>query len=288
MKNKFFNWLEGFRKKEYVVPLATETDLYKINLDIMGSIFESMSRNMVNFTCESASFSILDFKASKVIGNLMIRYNLLKKKDSISHLKVSRCGLDISSKREIFVSASVFCMGLDGEIWRFDFKASTIYTSLRNDIEMQIVDLLIDYLNGFIKSLQLSQMCTHEVKIQNTLSYESVHSEIYNGWVKSFCNELEYQNVAPLYDASDMNNEATILLHSIDEEDMQKEVEGESMIIDVIRRKNNSMNLREGVSLSDVFDRETNQSLTIEDIITEPEYEHTVNIPMKKEDINET
>jgi len=250
--NKFKKWIDGFRKKEYVVPLATEANLSSINLDIMGSIFESMSRTIAHFTCESASFSIIDFKATKLVGNLVLMYNLLKKKEPISQLKISRCGLDISQKREIYVSATVFCLGIDKEVWRFDFKASSVYTSLNNEIEFRIADVLIEYINGFIQSIQLSKMCQCDVIIQNTTNYDSVHGEMYSGWVRSYCNNIEYPYYASIHDATDMTNDAVILLHCVNEEEMEEQMEDDSMIIDVIRRRNTSMMLQDDIDLSDV------------------------------------
>lgn len=287
MMNKILTWIDGFRLKDHEVPLATSANLSTINLNVMGSIFESMTRTIANFTCESASFAILDFKANKVI-NVPLYYNLIKKKKSISQLKISRCGLDISNKREIFVSATVFCLGLDKQVWRFDFKASTVYTSLRNDIEIQVADVLIDYLNGFIDMMDLNKMCLYDMHIDNTLNYESVHGEIYNGWVKSYCNELEYQNYATILDTSDMSNEANILLHCINEKEMEQELEDESMIIDVIRRRDSSLQLRDDVLLVDVFDRNKNQNISIGEILIEPEYDHKISVAVTEEVINET
>lgn len=276
--NKFTEWISGFRKKDYDVQLATEANLSIINLDVMDSIFESMSRAISNFTCRSASFAINDFKATKITDNPMLRYDLSKKKDSISHIKVSRCGLDFSERREIVVSTSIFSLGLDGNIWRFDIKASTFYTSLINDIEPKVIDVLIEYINGFIESMQISKMCVYDVHVDDVSNYNSVYAEMYSGWVKSFCNDSEYQNFM-MSTVQNMVTEADTLVNAVTDEDVIDAIENDSMIVDVIRRKD--LRLKQDVKISDVFSDSHETELSISDLIEEPEYDHKISVYTK-------
>lgn len=276
--NKFIKWIDGFRKKDYDVHLATEANLSVINLDVMDSIFESMSREVANFTCKSASFAINNFKATKISDSPMLRYDLSKKKSSISHVKVSRCGLDFSERREIVVSTSVFSLGLDNSIWRFDTKATSIYTSLINDLEPKVIDILIDYINGFIESMHISKMCVFNVFVDSIAEYDSVYAETYNGWVKSYCNNSEYQNFISLT-SNEMNSEANTLVEAVTDDDVIEEIVDNSMIVDVIRRKD--FVLKQGVDISDVFKDSRDMELSINDLIELPEYEHKINIYTK-------
>lgn len=279
-KNKFLKWINGFRKIEYNVPLATKVDLSKINLDIMGSVFESMSKLIdVNLKCKSLMFAITDFKATKILDDFELRDEIHEKGESISYLKINRYEMDLSHKREILSLASIFCIGLDDEIWKFDIRASAIYTSYLIYTEMEIVDVLIEFINGVIKTLQLDKMCFYDVVLHNTMKYDSINTETYTGFVKSFCNSNEYQKFAHLSDFSEIQNKDMYLINYHDEE-IESKLEDDSMIIDIIRRKGNET---KPDKIADIIDNSQNQTLTIDEIVNEESYEHNLIIPNKED-----
>lgn len=276
--NKFLTWMKGFMKINYNVELAEEPNLSIINLDVMDSIFESITKTLSFYSCSSLIFSINEFKATKLSTKSFLYNNLKEKKRPICHLKVSRCGLEFSYKREILISSTVFCLGIDNNIWQFDFKLRCICNTLNPDIDSELVNLLIEYLNAYIRCIKLNVMCQHEIFIENTSEYDSMHTEYFTGWVKSYCNDKEYQNYASVDDLATMENEATILLSESDDPYIQNKVEEESMIVDVIRRKDSSK-LRKGVDISDIFDHDTNHNASINTLISNPKYDHKLYIP---------
>lgn len=269
---RFLNWLKGFRKKEYTVDLPTEADLTHVDLKDMDTVFVSISRILSNIRCFDASFILNDFKAKKVSSmDLWKRLQSIKK--PISHLKVSRTGVVYSDKKEICVIATVFCLGLDSKVWKFEFNMTSIYSSIRNDIETDIVNLIVEYLNGYIELMGLRKMCFHGMWIDDVNHYDSVNQTTYNITMKSFCQGEDYQSYADNMD-TDMKEKSDYIMTTIDHKDMENEIHDKSLIVDVIRKRGSTQNRK--IELASMMDAYINDIVVVGDLFKRSEYDHRI------------
>ena len=278
MKNKFIKWINGFRKINYEVPLETELNSRKIDLNVMGSVFESMANSISLSICDKVIFGIEEFIAKKVHTNLKLFHYLSKNLKPISHIKSSVVTVSKTYDKELCCIFTIYSLGLDNNIWEFKIKANCMYKYMEtNKKDDNMLFVLVEYVNGIIKSMNLSAMCKHEVYIDNKEYFNSVDTQEFKGYVKSFCNLEDYQKYGLSQNFTDLENDCEIILQNI--EPMYEDVIKESTIIsDTFIKPEQEIQPLSDEELNRIFHQPLNQSIKISDIFEEPKFIH-VSVP---------
>ena len=231
---KFIN---GFRKINYIVPLQEECKITQDIIKEMSSTTELISKKLEKLPIKNVIFGFKEYKVKKV-RCLGIRKELNSYHKPISFVKVSYQNMIQDKRREIRVVSTIYSMGLDDRIWRFDLNSFIVYSSSSNEFNDELIDYCIEYTNEFIKVCNLDKMCRDGLYVNKINEYDQSNTRNYEGQIKTFGNGKDFMkfgidDIVPDININDIDTEEKLDYN----QDVLELLDDESLVINVIRKK---------------------------------------------------
>ena len=231
---KFIN---GFRKINYIVPLQEECKITENIIKEMSSTTELISKKLENLPIKNIIFGFKDYKVKKVLCS-GIRKELNEYHKPISFIKVSHQNMIRENIKEIRVVSTIYSMGIDDRIWRFDLNSFIRYSSRSNEFNDELINYCIEYTNEFIKACKLDKMCEYGLYVNKINDYDECNTRNYEGTIKSFGNGKDFMKfgideIVPDITRNDIDTDEKLNYN----EDVVDLLNEESLVVNVIRKK---------------------------------------------------
>ena len=166
-------------------------DYETIDIESFGPVFIDISRKLPKVNVSKIDLSIEDFDKDKVDANMYLLNKLMSKSEPISIVDVSCNNINKTSERNLYIVARVFCLSIEDDVVKYTIKARCKYESINSDNDNNMINLAVEYINGFIRSKALISECQHKVYINNIYEYDYSVTENYSGYIKRFSKNLD-------------------------------------------------------------------------------------------------
>lgn len=197
--SKFYDWFRGFFSIEYTVELPDKPVLTG------EALFETLSINnlfynnlMAGYTpIRKCNIGIKNYSITQVDIDFISTY-IKRVEQSLHYSRIDTIKFNEYNYHEINLYTTIFSIGLDNKLWKFEFETYFVYNSSVSELNSQIIDLCRDIISALIDKLNLNTMCIYNInpklirnwKIGDDITYESnirtVSNNVFFGVTPSF------------------------------------------------------------------------------------------------------
>lgn len=241
---KIRDFINGFRKIEHPVLLQEEPDFSKLSADTIKRLLSLMKYLPIT----DVSFGLTDVSITKESNlTMLLKREILKLNKSKSFTKIYCEYYRYAHKKEIQVLNTVFCLGVDDNIWKFEFKSYfTCKSTIVASFDENIVNFLIQMSNDYIKMNDgFSNMLTTKCVIEEYQNYDLLKSSHFDGYVKTYGDDSIFRKCAISDILPEEKTEVHIIRDSIASDTgktLNEVLDNDSMIIDIIHSVTTSSN----------------------------------------------
>ena len=198
--NKILQWINGFRKINYEVPLADKYHMSEKELaDI--SYFNMVNTNLLtdnanksnSLGLKNISFKILEFDVSRIKSNELAKcireqWYSYNNNDTINNISFSVVKRKYYDDRNMDMKTTVFFLGIDGRIWKMRVLSRCSYNCRSSVYNTEIRKSLVAFTNDFLKIKNIQAMSVSDIHIEKLDSYEFKNIHNYETQVMNFNN----------------------------------------------------------------------------------------------------
>lgn len=242
-KQKFKSWLDGFRKKEYTYELPDKPVYNTVELLLkMGDDISPIMSAIEQIPITNVRFGIHDYSIS-IVQNNHIKEKLSGMNECISFTKSSVQSFKSTGQTETEVLTTVFCLGIDNNVWKIEFGPFFLYDSMTDEFNSVIIYLCVMLVNATMKALHLDIMTKQELAIKDLWHHDILGEQEFQGKVSTYGQFKEYQ----IYGIDELlpdlyENDAKLYQQAIHKFPLDKTLEEESLIFDVVRKTRSERN----------------------------------------------
>ena len=271
MKNKlkqFKNWVSGFFKKEYEYELPNQPIYDDVDLIMkMGESLSPILSTINDMQIDNVRFGIYDYSIKKEYNN-ELKDKLVDSDTCISFIK-SSVETMVTGQKEIEVLTTVFCLGIDNEVWKIEFKPYFLYDCFSSEFDTSVIQLCVDLANLGMDVLNLHVMTKQKPEVSNIWETDLLGERTFTGTINTFGSFTDFQifgidEILP----DPFINDAKMYQDAIHNFSIDETLEEESLIFDVIKKeKQKNYVSDEFIEAMKEFNIDVLHDRTIEDLL---------------------
>ncbi len=239
--SSILTFIKGFFLLNYTYDLPTEPAIPIENtiVHIGKRKLESMISKISYFPITDIRYGFKDYSIEKY-NSPIIEDAIKKKGKSISFTKYSVTGFKELHTKEMNVVCTIFSIGLDGNLWRFQFKPFILYHSPTDEYDIKMMDFCIDLVNIATEAMSLNKMTQYELQIDTIYSMCELSNMEFSGKVAMYGNygDSQIYGIDELLPKPEEKDEEAVI-HAVMEEkpiDTVIQQDEDVMLVDVVRR----------------------------------------------------
>lgn len=259
MKNKIKNvlckikkFIKGFFKVEYKVELQDgPKDLDYIIHWQMKDTIASITRVLSFYPINNVKFGLKNYSIEKIDNEYLTP--IVEKLGCKSFTKMSSVFYKTTHTRETNLKHQAYCVGIDHNVWKFEFNTFFIYNSWNTnygEAEEKILDLSVAYIDKFIEVMNLDNMLLkRELWVDPVANLPNVINRNFEGVIKTYGSLSNYNlfsEVTKLPEDESIDDYITFETVGIDEKSEIESIHDKSLLVDVIRKDSNDNTIIRG------------------------------------------
>lgn len=232
------NFFKGFKLINYEYELASKPVYTGSSLILkMSSLLGRTFKIIHDAPADNIRFGIRSYTIEKV-DNSVVESQIRIKGECVSFTKVSTIFVPSACEREIDVTNTIFSLGLDNKLWKFQFKTYSLYNSSSSEFDDKFIEFCIELSNNCIEALNLNAMCKYKISVSPIYEEEQLATRKFEGNVSTYGNfdDTQIYGINELL-PNPVEKEPDVIIESIHEEKPEKILNDDSLLFDVIRRK---------------------------------------------------
>lgn len=232
------NFFKGFKLINYKYELASKPVYTGSSLILkMSSLLGRTFKIIHDVPAENIRFGIRSYTIEKV-DNSVVESQIRVKGECVSFTKVSTISVPSACEREIDVINTIFSLGLDNKLWKFQFKTYSLYNSSSSEFDDKFIEFCTELSNNCIEALNLNAMCKYKISVSPIYEEEQLATRKFEGSVSTYGNfdDTQIYGINELL-PNPVEKEPDVIIESIHEENPEKILDDDSLLFDVIRRK---------------------------------------------------
>lgn len=192
---KIYNWLRGFSKVEYKVPLRTCPRKLPISREGIIKLTKKVSELPINdFFFDIYSYTVEIENIEEVLQEV------IKKQESQSFIDVDYLVYHDSKEIKVNIIHTIYSLGLDNNLWKFSFITdvtyhSIFYTKITDSILHEIIDTITDYLSDIINVMDFNKMLKIPLTCKLLHELPRINERKISGFSKTYGDDWIYTKV---------------------------------------------------------------------------------------------
>ena len=233
--SKLQNFFKGFKKINYIVPLAEKANVSVVRPDFLNHpLLPNIVEDLSYLNIKDATFGMRSFTATKIDNPSM----LLEIHASLKNLICMKITSNIfrnTYKREFDVTIDIYVAGIDDRLWKLRFNPYILYTSIHDEYEKEMLQACVGITDIFIDILGIQKMCQYPINNIECSKFTNTKMRHYDGYIKTLCQFADEPYFGLDYLFPDSTDEKPILVNAVLTNDIEKTMD-ENLVVHVVRR----------------------------------------------------